>query len=82
MLLLCCVVTLSNSFETPWTVARQAPLSMEFPSKNTGVGCHFFLQGIFQTQRSNLQLLAKQADWQVESLPLSHLRSTSKCIFL
>ena len=21
-----------------------------FPSKNTGVGCHFFLQGIFQTQ--------------------------------
>ena len=24
-----CLVT-SNSFETPWTVARQAPLSMEF----------------------------------------------------
>ena len=29
------------------TGARQAPLSMAFPSKNTGVGCHFFLQGIF-----------------------------------
>ena len=29
-----------DSFETPWTVARQSPLSMGFPSKNTGVGCH------------------------------------------
>ena len=25
------------------TVARQAPLSMGFPGKNTGVGCHFLL---------------------------------------
>ena len=25
----------------------------DFPGKNTGVGCHFLLQGIFQTQRSN-----------------------------
>ena len=24
-----------------------------FPGKNTGVGCHFLLQGIFQTQESN-----------------------------
>ena len=23
------------------------------PGKNTGVGCHFFLQGIFPTRRSN-----------------------------
>ena len=28
-----------------------------FPGKNTGVGCHFFLQGIFLTQGSNLRLL-------------------------
>ena len=42
---------------TPWTVAHQAPLSMGFPSKNIGVGCHFFLQGIFPRQRSNLGLL-------------------------
>ena len=27
------------------------------PSKNTGVGCHSFLQGIFLTQESNLGLL-------------------------
>ena len=44
-------------FETPWTVACQAPLSMEFPNNNTVVGCHFLLQGIFPTQGSNLHLL-------------------------
>ena len=27
------------------------------PSKNTGVGCHFLLQGHFLTQRSNRRLL-------------------------
>ena len=25
---------------TPWTAAHQAPLSMDFPSKRIGVGCH------------------------------------------
>ena len=29
----------------------------DFPGKNTGVGCHFLLQGIFPTQGSNLRLL-------------------------
>ena len=29
---------------TPWTIACQAPLSMDSPDKNTGVGCHFLLQ--------------------------------------
>ena len=38
---------------TPWTVACQAPLSMDSPGKNPWVGCHFLLQGIFQTQGSN-----------------------------
>ena len=32
-------------FVTPWTVAHQAPLSMGFPGKSTGVDCHFLLQG-------------------------------------
>ena len=30
-----------------WTVAHQAPLSIRFSSKNTRVGCHAILQGIF-----------------------------------
>ena len=44
-------------FATPWTVACQAPLSWDSPGKNTGVGCHFLLQGIFLTQESNPGLL-------------------------
>ena len=43
-------------FATLWTVARQAPLSMGFSSKNAGVGCHALLQGIFLTQGLNLYL--------------------------
>ena len=42
-----------------------------FPGKNTGVGCHFLLQGIFLTQGSNPCLLR----WQAVSLPLNHLGS-------
>ena len=38
-------------------VAHQAPLPMSFPEKNTGVNCHFLLQGIFPTQGSTLGLL-------------------------
>jgi len=37
-----------------------------FPSKNTGVDCHFLFQGIFLTQGSNpylLHLLNRQADF-------------------
>ena len=30
-------------FLTPWTAAHQAPLSMDFPGKSTGVGCHCLL---------------------------------------
>ena len=40
-------------FVTPWAVAHHVPLSLGFPSKNTGVGCHFLLQRIFLTQGSN-----------------------------
>ena len=43
----------------------------DFSGKNTGVGCHFSLQGIFLTQGSNPCLLY----WQANSLPLSHLGS-------
>ena len=39
----------------------------------TRVGCHFFLQGIFPIQGSNLRLL----HWQADSLPPSHLRICS-----
>ena len=41
------------------------------PGKNTGVGCHFLLQGIFPTQGLNLCLL----HWQADSLPLNYVGS-------
>ena len=40
------------------------------PGKNTGVGCHAFLQRIFPTQGSNLHLFYL-LHWQVGSLPLA-----------
>ena len=39
------------------------------PDKNTGVGYHALLQGIFPTQGSNLNLLCL-LHWQAGSLPL------------
>ena len=42
-----------DSSATPWPVACQASLSMEFPNKNARVSCHTLLQGIFPTQGSN-----------------------------
>ena len=62
------VASVMSDSVTPWIVARQAPLSMGFPSKNTGVGCHFLLQGIFLTQGLNL-LLLRLLHWQANSLP-------------
>ena len=44
------------------------------PSKNTGVGCHFLLQGIFLTQRLNLGYLCL-LHWQADSLSPYHLGS-------
>ena len=40
----------------------------DFPGKNTGVGCHALLQGIFPTQGLNLRLL-RLLHWQAGSLP-------------
>ena len=48
------------------------------PGKNTGVGCHFLLQGIFPTQGSNLHLL-HLLHWQEDSLQLRHLGSIDNC---
>ena len=47
---------LSDSFVTPVDCTCQAPLSMGFPSKNTGEGCYFLLWGIFLDQGSNPRL--------------------------
>ena len=79
LLLFSCSVV-SVCFATVGTAARQAPVSMGFPGKNAGVGCHFLLQGIFPTQGWNLSLL----HWPVDTVPLSHLgspRLAEYCIY-
>ena len=40
-----------------WSLPARLLCSWDFPSKNTGVGCHSLLQGIFLTQGLNLGLL-------------------------
>ena len=45
-----------------------------FPDKNMGVGCHFLLQGILQTQGSNSHLLCL-LHWLADSSPLGYLGS-------
>ena len=42
---------------SPWTVALRFLCPWYLSGKNTGVGCHSLLQGIFLTQGSNLGLL-------------------------
>ena len=59
---------------TPRTVARQAPLSMGFSGKNTGVGCRALLQRIFPTWELNPYLLCLLHHRQA-LYPLSHLGS-------
>ena len=39
----------------------------DFPGKNTGVGCHFLLQGIFPTQELNLSLLHLLCLWHCQA---------------
>ena len=53
------VVLAAQSYLTviPWTVAHHVLCPWDFLGKNTGVGCHLLLQGIFSTQGSNACLL-------------------------
>ena len=56
---------------TLWTVASRLLCPWDSPGKNTGVGCHCLLQGIFLPQGSNLRLWHPQ-HCQGDSLLLSH----------
>ena len=59
---------------TPWAVAHQAPLSMEFSRQEYWSGLPFPTQWIFPAQGLNLHLL-HLLPWQVDSLSLHHLGS-------
>ena len=64
-------------FGTPRTVGTRLLCPWDVPGNNTGVGCHFLLQGIFSTQGWKPPLL----HWQGDSLPRSHQGSPSKLLF-
>ena len=59
-------------FAAPWTVACQAPLSMEFSRREYWSELPFLLWGIFPIQGFNLCFL-HLLHWQADSLPLCHL---------
>ena len=72
----CCLVT-------KWCPTLLGPLGLQptrlfclrdFSCNNTGMACHFFLQGIFPIQGSNPCFL----HWQEGSLPLNHQGSQGK----
>ena len=66
----CCLVAKSGPTLSwphgPWPTRLLCP--WDSAGKNTGVGCHFLLQEMLLTQRSDPRLLHRQAS----SLPLSH----------
>ena len=68
-------------FATPWTPEGSIRLLCPWnsPGKNTGVGCHALLQGIFPTQGSNPYLLCL-LHWQVGSLPLALCVCVCVCV--
>ena len=66
----CVWAQLCPLFETPWTVARQAPLSMEFSRHEYWIQYSW----IYLTQRSYPHLL-HLPHWQADSLLLCHLGS-------
>ena len=57
-MLTCLELSCVQLFATPWTVACQAPLSMEFSRQEYWNGLPFPIQGIFPTQGSNPHLFA------------------------
>ena len=65
---LCVCSVVSNSLQLHGLQPTRLLCPWDSPGKNTRVGCHFFLQGIFLTQELDRGLL----HWQVDSLPLSH----------
>ena len=75
----CCCLVAKSCLTLFWPCGLQPTMLLcpwIFPRKNTGVGCHFLLKGIFLTQGSNLPLL----HWPAVSLLLSHQGSPIKAI--
>ena len=80
---LCGCVVCSAVANSLWLQPTRLLCPWDSPGKNTGVGCHAYLQEIFPTQELNMHLL-HLLPWQSDSLPLSHLGGPQKwnyCVY-
>ena len=66
-------LVVSDSSQAPGLKPTRLLCPWNFSGKNTGMGCHFLLQGILPTQGSNMHLL------RADSLPVSYLGSPTAC---
>ena len=74
VLLFFCMLSQSCLTSCNPSVTSQAPCPWDSPGKNTGVGCHFLLQGIFSTQGSKFM---SPACWQADSTTKANYCSQS-----
>ena len=72
---MCVCLVRSNSLQPHGLCPTRLLCPWDSPGKNTGVGCHFLLQGIFQTQGLNPCLL-HLLRWQAHFIPLWYLGSS------
>ena len=70
LLHMCDVASVSNSLQPHGLQPASLLCPWDSPGKNTGVGCHFLLQGIFPAQGKNPCFLCLLHCW-VCSLPLA-----------
>ena len=70
----CLCSFVSDCLQPPGLEPARLLCPRDSPGKNTGVGCHSLLQGIFPTQGLKSSLLCLR-HWQAGSLPLRHLES-------
>ena len=74
-------------FVTVWTVAYQAPLPWDFPDKNTGVGCHALLHGIFPPKTEHISCIigaffAHWVTWEALTIPYHAIYYTQNHAFM
>ena len=68
---MCVQLVMSDSLWPPGLYPARLLCPWDSPGKNTGVGCHSLLQGIFPIQGSN----SCHLHWLADSSPLNHLGS-------
>ena len=79
----CCLVTRSCLILLHEVQLTRLLCRWDFPGKNTLVGCHFLLQGIFLTQESNSHLLHWEAGSSIsqQGSTVLHTENSKDCTY-